>query len=1169
MNRTKIVAFMISFSLLASVGTFVIQVEAVTLSFITIDLSDVDPTLTDTSKSKNADDFPFGIECGDPEFVYVTVFKQGLLVKINKNTRAVEQLIDQPDEQVTVGQNLYSITRDPNTGNLFMIESSNGELWKFEPSSLVWTRVPLVEQIVHPAVSYPLGFTINPTFVRVDESEAPEIPPFHSPHDYSLSTSPLTEIIFANGNVWAALSYQFDFDEFAEAVGVSDVLFAGIVKVDPTTLQVERVPILDAEAPTGLTIDASDPSIIWITDILADKIYRFDTVTQTVTHTVSDPLIDEPRGIATDDTNVFVALNKFGDLDFDEIPDGNSTIAQISKSTLQVSIIDTGAPVPNDDDGTFSVFVNNGLLVWTDESSHVGIIDLITGEKSFETTTDTESNHFGCIPFDGEFWFAGRGSAKVGILPNSKFSGGRPVRATGGGGGGLYRGRDFAFGNPDDPRYDSNAPVIEEVLVQEGSLKIVVKITDTVGVEGAQTIVGKKVFSMSRHDGSLSWWYRVFTADDLPDAGDTLLVKIVAWDYNKNKVEHSVTVDVPFGALSSSGASFAIRPLSAYDQTQSTYAITASGIRPNDQTINPQITIKNTSTEPIRNIRLILSPELKGKFLLSDYAIKSIPAESEYTVSLKLNGKSNVDAMNNPIPYSGHVIISVDNKTPYILEIAGNVPNESASLQSLFMKMIADKSEQRYKNFEKPDLRISQDEKYQVTLGSGADEIKSVLDELIITNNGDKPLRNLRIMTSALSDHFLPDQKNIELLPPGSFVKVKLVPKTDDALVSRDINGELLVVPENGNPVMVPINIGKKLADDRNSMYVVTTLSGNDAVSNTADGIVIRNNSQEPIDNVRVILSQQLARVFSVSEDSFKSVEPNSEITVHLQQRGTADSNVRQILNDYRGEIIIVSSDGMKKTIPVDIVWKGISSEHFVVYARDDAQELARATQTINFLERSYPKFTEIVDEVETKTVIYMTSSLEEIKMLSDALAPSTYVYDEDIGFVWSNSEDLNMLALKEFAYRTIMQNYGTYWAKQKITLDKGNWLVDGIANYATASIVGERRMIKEQLDAFIAEPTSFEWYGVSALSQHGASYTLFKYLADRYGDTIIDKILNNLGSTMVSNNRCETMEQCSLLKAVYDANGWNMNDKRRDLSFVTIAKEWKSYVEEEYTNIP
>jgi len=255
----------------------------------------------------------------------------------------------------------------------------------------------------------------------------------------------------------------------------------------------------------------------------------------------------------------------------------------------------------------------------------------------------------------------------------------------------------------------------------------------------------------------------------------------------------------------------------------------------------------------------------------------------------------------------------------------------------------------------------------------------------------------------------------------------------------------------------------------------------------------------------------------------------------------------------------------MKKIIPVKISWKGISSEHFVINARDNAEELTKATQVINFLERSYAEIAKIVGETNTKTVIYMTSSLDEVKLLSDALAPSTYVFNEDVALVWSNSEDINTLALKEFTYRSIMHNYGTYWAKQKVSLDNGNWLVDGIANYVTSGIVGERGIIKEQLDAFVAEPTSFQWYGASTAAEHGASYSLFKFLGTKYGDGIIDSTLKNLGSTMVSNSRCDSIEQCALLRAVYDANGMNINDKRHDLNFATVVEEWKTYVQNEY----
>ncbi len=734
---------------------------------------------------------------------------------------------------------------------------------------------------------------------------------------------------------------------------------------------------------------------------------------------------------------------------------------------------------------------------------------------------------------------------------------------SGGSDGGLFRGRSFAFGIGGSANFDDQPPTIGNVLIQSGSLKVVAEIRDNVGVQDAKLFVGAAAYPMTRYEGNAFYWVGIVPNEDL--AGNRVSFLIVARDYNNNVAEHagSAEVEEPVAA-NGPRASFAVKPLSSSVQPAA-YSISATGVKPTDldQNANPQITITNTSTETLENIRLILSPELKGKFLLSDYAIKSIAPNSEFTVSMKLNGKPNVDEMGNPIPYYGQVIIVVDNGTPNVLELSGDIPNESSMLHSIFMKNIASKGEQRYKSFEKPEQRISGAE-YAVRLGSGETVVRSASEELIISNTSDKPLKNLRIMTSSIGNHFLPDTKNIEVLPAGSFVKVKLVSKLNNA-ETRGLSGEIIIAPENGVPVTVPVEIGATLREDKNTLYEVSTVSGNGAISNTADGIIIKNNSEESIDNVRIILPQQLARVFSISEDSFKSIEPNSEVTVSLQQRGTVDSSVKQILNDYSGDIIIVSSDGMKKTIPVRIAWKGISSEHFIINARDNAEELTKATQVINFLERSYAETANIVGETNTKTVIYMTSSLDEVKLLSDALAPSTYVFNEDVALIWSDSEDVNTLALKEFTYRSIMNNYGTYWAKQKVSLDKGNWLVDGIANYVTSGIVGERGIIKEQLEAFVAEPTSFQWYGASTAAEHGASYSLFKFLVREYGDGIIDRTLKNLGSTMVSNNKCDSIEQCALLRAVYEANGMNINDKRHELNFAAIVEEWKTYLQSEH----
>jgi hypothetical protein len=50
-----------------------------------------------------------------------------------------------------------------------------------------------------------------------------------------------------------------------------------------------------------------------------------------------------------------------------------------------------------------------------------------------------------------------------------------------------------------------------------------------------------------------------------------------------------------------------------------------------------------------------------------------------------------------------------------------------------------------------------------------------------------------------------------------------------------------------------------------------------------------------------------------------------------------------------------------------------------------------------------------------------------------------------------------------------------------------------------------------------------------------------------------------------VSNSKCDTLEQCALLNAVYDANGWRINDKKHELDFATIIEEWREHVEEDY----
>ena len=51
----------------------------------------------------------------------------------------------------------------------------------------------------------------------------------------------------------------------------------------------------------------------------------------------------------------------------------------------------------------------------------------------------------------------------------------------------------------------------------------------------------------------------------------------------------------------------------------------------------------------------------------------------------------------------------------------------------------------------------------------------------------------------------------------------------------------------------------------------------------------------------------------------------------------------------------------------------------------------------------------------------------------------------------------------------------------------------------------------------------------------------------------------------MVSNHRCDTLEDCAVLRAVYDVSGLDMKKKRNALDVEILVKDWGDYVAEHY----
>ncbi len=278
--KNKLVAVVLLVLLLASIGT-IKEAKAVTLTFI--DLSD---KISEAGFNPSAD--PFGIDCGisSDTSVYVSTDDisldptqgptgaQGLLARIDKiplSGTHVTTIFSNPDIELfstlDKGQRFYSVARNPGTGDVFVNERDNGKLWKFNPTTQVWTPIPLIEQltqdIVPPISPNTGGPNANPYFEYGVKSvsgsdftfsdgytHAPNVVRAHTTSgtdDMTIQTMGDGSVVFANGFVWVGLSY-IAADENTFADGVTPILFTGIARVNPTTLEVERFSVRISES---------------------------------------------------------------------------------------------------------------------------------------------------------------------------------------------------------------------------------------------------------------------------------------------------------------------------------------------------------------------------------------------------------------------------------------------------------------------------------------------------------------------------------------------------------------------------------------------------------------------------------------------------------------------------------------------------------------------------------------------------------------------------------------------------------------------------------------------------------------------------------------------------------------------------------------------------------
>lgn len=597
----------------------------------------------------------------------------------------------------------------------------------------------------------------------------------------------------------------------------------------------------------------------------------------------------------------------------------------------------------------------------------------------------------------------------------------------------------------------------------------------------------------------------------------------------------------------------AIKPKSSHPVEK--LAVTSMNNGKEVKSFPDKIIIKNVGSNSVDNIRVLLSPEISKSFKLSERAIKSIEPKSNATVTFELNGSPNRDTMGNLVGYKGKLIVMAEHLRPIFLPI--NIGSQESSHVSSYMNNVVAMADQRYGKISLANSIVSKQPKmqysYNVTTSDGNNVIDTLSDELVIRNLNEKELKNVRIYVSSAGHAFLLEQKNIRSLNASEQVSIKLIPKIDVKYSPRDVKGELLIIPANDSPFRVPINIVGEERKSRTDEFDVKTVSGNNTITTAVDKITIKNIANRTMDSVKIMMSDNLSRIFSLTEGSFQHIGAGEKVISELKLNA---KDPRTFMQDYEGALTIMSEHHNMRSIPLSIKWNEISNEHFTIKVRTGNEPLAE--QVLDTLESYYNNVTSRFGEMKSKALIYIVNNMDEMKLINDSGHPY-YSYMDDVIFICS-CNDVNGDALKEFVYRLIINKYPSYYNMKKFELDQENWLLDGVASYIAANIT-DTEPSKKYLDAFASNRTDFKWYGYGSDAQYGATHTFIEFMENKYGNNTIDIMLNHLASGMVSNHKCSAMEDCAVLRAVYDVSGLDMNEKKYALSFQNLIKEWEEYV--------
>ncbi len=749
----------------------------------------------------------------------------------------------------------------------------------------------------------------------------------------------------------------------------------------------------------------------------------------------------------------------------------------------------------------------------------------------------------------------------IGELPHfSKFSvGGAKKPTSGGGDSTAYEIVDTVEPTIIDYNWTPTTPSAG------GSITVNAKISDNVGIKASYVF-----YQLPGEDDMRSVTMKestgLFTAD-IP-ARDVSMPGLSFWVIAQDFAENAAMTDevaVEIGAAVSTSEAKTSRggtpdtgkakPTAPAERLEVTALRDGSTVK----SFREMIIIKNLTDQPMDNIRITLSSSISKSFRLSDYAIRHIEPNGSVTVVFELTGKPNTDMVGELTPYKGEIMVISENHSPISLPVRIGTAGYM-DLDKSYMNLMANSAAKRYSKLwlinsmlgERPEVGKN----YDVRTSDGDTVISSASDELVIKNISQKTLKGIKIIPKG-GYPLLPEQSIIPILEPNSQVSIKLISKFDNTKSSpKNIRAELLIVPANDRPFVVSIDIPAHEQKDSADEFAATLLSGSDTIRSATDTIQISNTGARSLDSMRVVLTNDLSKIFSLSETAFGRVAPGEEVAVEMKYSA---KDLKTFMQGYNGELRIASEHHNTKTIQVSIAWNRVSSEHFTVYARNGDE--AAATHVLDTLESKYQEITERFGEVkgDAMTEVYITTSMDEMRLVNPSGSPYYSVVNDAV-FVCA-CEDPDASALKMFVYRVMINNLTAYHNMKKFVADGENWLFDGMAAYMAATMTDSGTAGK-YLTAFTVNRAGLEWYGHGSPAQYGAAFTFMVFLEDKYGSGIIETTVDNLSHGMTSNNKCSTIEECAVVRAAYSEGSLDWKKKKFDLDFDDLVAEWKSFVD-------